>query len=116
MARWIVREWDRPGAGLYLRYALAGKEMFEFPGNRWESLHDFQGMYDLHLLTAGPELRTAFQHIWYSILKGDRHNTGGFTSGEKTTGNPYDPGAIETCCSPATRWWPTNWSFPCSTG
>jgi DUF1680 family protein len=101
MARWIVREWDRPGAGLYLRYALAGKEMFEFPGNRWESLHDFQGMYDLHLLTAGPELRTAFQHIWYSILKGDRHNTGGFTSGEKTTGNPYDPGAIETCCTVA---------------
>ncbi len=101
MAHWIVREWDRPGAGLYLRYALAGKEMFEFPGNRWESLHDFQGMYDLHLLTAGPELRSAFQHIWFSILKGDRHNTGGFTSGEKTTGNPYDPGAIETCCTVA---------------
>jgi len=101
MARWIVREWDRPGAGLYLRYALAGKEMFEFPGNRWESLHDFQGMYDLYRLTANQQLRTAFEHIWRSILKGDRHNTGGFTSGEKTTGNPYDPGAIETCCTVA---------------
>jgi hypothetical protein len=99
MARWVVREWDRPGAGLYMRLALAGKEMFEFPGNRWESLHDFQGMYDLYRLTGDSNLNTAFQHIWNSILKGDRHNTGGFSSGEKTTGNPYDPGAIETCCT-----------------
>src|SRR5581483_6272640 len=82
MARWIVKEWDLPGAGLYMRMALAGKEMFEFPGNRWESLHDFQGMYDMYLLTAEPRFRDAFTHIWFSILKGDRHNTGGFTSGE----------------------------------
>jgi uncharacterized protein len=101
MAQWVVREWDRPGAGLYVRYALQGKEMFEFVGNRWESLHDFLGMYDLHLLAGDAQLGTAFRHIWNSILKGDRHNTGGFTSGEKTTGNPYDPGAIETCCTVA---------------
>jgi len=35
------------------------------------------------------------------MLKGDRHNNGGFTSGEKATGNPYQPGAIETCCTVA---------------
>jgi DUF1680 family protein len=81
--------------------ALAGREMFEFPGNRWESLHDFLGMYDMYLLTGDPQFRQAFTHIWYSILKGDRHNTGGFTSGERTTGNPYDKGAIETCCTVA---------------
>ncbi len=101
MARWIVKEWDLPGAGLYMRMALAGKEMFEFPGNRWESLHDFQGMYDMYLLTAEPRFRDAFTHIWFSILKGDRHNTGGFTSGERTTGNPYDPRPIESCCTVA---------------
>jgi DUF1680 family protein len=101
MAKWIVREWDLPGAGLYMRMALAGDEMFEFPGNRWESLHDFLGMYDMYLLTGDPQFRQAFTHIWYSILKGDRHNTGGFTSGERTTGNPYDKGAIETCCTVA---------------
>jgi uncharacterized protein len=99
MAHWIVREWDRPGAGLYLRLALAGKEMFEFPGNRWESLHDFQGMHEMYLLTGEERFGTAIGRIWDSILKGDRHNTGGFTSGEKTTGNPYDTGAIETCCT-----------------
>jgi uncharacterized protein len=101
MSNWIVKEWDRPGAGLYMRLALAGKEMFEFPGNRWESLHDFLGMQDMYLLTGEPGFRDAFTHIWYSILKGDRHNTGGFTSGERTTGNPYDPRPIETCCTVA---------------
>ncbi len=101
MARWVVDEWDRPGAGRYLSLALAGREMYEFPGNRWESLHDFQGMYDLYRLSGDAGLNTAFQHIWTSILRGDRHNTGGFSSGEKTTGNPYHPGAIETCCTVA---------------
>ena len=41
MAEWIVKQWDQPGAGLYMRMALAGRDMFEFPGNRWESVHDF---------------------------------------------------------------------------
>lgn len=101
MAKWIVREWDLPGAGLYMRMALAGREMYEFPGNRWESLHDFQGMGEMYLLTGEPNFKKAFSHIWESILKGDRHNTGGFTSGERTTGNPFDPRAIETCCTVA---------------
>lgn len=101
MAAWIRKEWDRPGAGLYMRLARAGKEMYEFPGNRWESLHDFLGMYEMYLVTGDAEFSHAFTQIWYSILKGDRHNTGGFTSGEHTTGNPYDPGAIETCSTVA---------------
>jgi uncharacterized protein len=101
MAEWIVKEWDLPGAGQYMKMALAGKEMFEFPGNRWESLHDFLGMRDMYLLTGDSRYRDAFTRIWYSILKGDRHNTGGFTSGEQTTGNPYDTSAIETCCTVA---------------
>jgi DUF1680 family protein len=55
----------------------------------------------MYLVTGDAEYRQAFTRIWYSILKGDRHNTGGFTSGEHTTGNPYDPGAIETCSTVA---------------
>jgi hypothetical protein len=58
-------------------------------------------MYEMHLLTGDARYRQAFTHIWSSILKGDRHNTGGFTSGEHTTGNPYDPAAIETCSTVA---------------
>src|SRR5260370_2836418 len=100
-ANWLVGEWDMPGAGLYMKSALVGKEMYECPGNRWESLHDFLGMADMYLLTGEQRYRDAFVGIWYSILKGDRHNTGGFTSGERTTGDPYDPSAIETCCTVA---------------
>jgi uncharacterized protein len=101
MANWVVKQWELPGAGQYLTYALAGKEMFEFPGKRWESVHDFLGMADMYLLTGDPKYRQAFTHIWQSILKGDRHNTGGFTSGEETTGNPYNKRQIETCCTVA---------------
>lgn len=101
MARWIVKEWDLKGAGEYMSNALAGKEMFEFPGNRWESLHGFLGMYDMYLITGEQKYYDAFTHIWYSILKGDRHNTGGFTSGEAAKGNPYLPDPIETCCTVA---------------
>lgn len=101
MARWIVDRWEEPGAGLYMTKALEGHDMYEFPGNRWESVHDFQGMYDMYLLTGEKKFLDAFTNIWYSIQKGDRHNTGGFTSGERTTGDPYQPGAIETCCTVA---------------
>jgi DUF1680 family protein len=100
MARWIVSEWDKPGAGNYMQLALAGREMYEFPGNRWESLHDFLGMLDMYLITGEPEFSRVFTNIWWSILKGDRHNTGGFTTSEHTTGDPYDDkGPIETCCT-----------------
>ena len=101
MARWIIDKWDEPAGPQYMKLALEGKEMHEFPGNRWESLHDFLGLYEMYLLTGEPTYREVFVHIWNSILKGDRHNTGGFSSGEKTTGNPYDPAAIETCCTVA---------------
>ncbi len=101
MARWIIDKWDEPAGPQYMKLALDGKEMHEFPGNRWESLHDFLGLFEMYLLTGEETYREVFVHIWNSILKGDRHNTGGFSSGEKTTGNPYDPSPIETCCTVA---------------
>ena len=45
--------------------------------------------------------RKAFENLWWSICKLDRHNNGGFSSGEQAQGNPYHPGAIETCCTVA---------------
>jgi DUF1680 family protein len=101
MAHEIEREFEIPPAGDYIRSALAGKEFYQMPKPRWESLHPIQGIAELYFITGEEKYRKAFEHIWWSILKGDRHNNGGFSSGEQATGDPYHRGAIETCCTVA---------------
>jgi len=86
-------------AGDYLNTALAGTEFFETPKPRWESLHPIMALAELYYLTSDESYRRAFEHIWWSIVKLDRHNNGGFSSGERAQGNPYHQGAIETCCT-----------------
>ena len=98
LVRDVEREWTSPGAGDYVRQALAGIPFYQTPKPRWESLHDIQAISVLYEVTGEEAYREAFEQIWRSIALTDRHNTGGFSSGEKATGNPYDPAAIETCC------------------
>jgi DUF1680 family protein len=101
MALRVVKDWEIPPAGDYLRAALAGNEFYASPKPRWESLHDLLALPELYTITGEEPYRRAFEHWWWSIFRGDRHNTGGFSSGEQATGNPYDPRAIETCCTVA---------------
>ncbi len=101
LVREIEADWERPPAGDYVRQALAEQPFYLTPKPRWESLHDIQAIAELFWLTGEPKYRQAFEQIWWSIYEFDRHNTGGFTSGEQATGNPYDPRAIETCCTVA---------------
>jgi uncharacterized protein len=96
---WIAEEWEVPPAGQYVSSALAGKPFWEFPAKRWESVHDVQAIGAIAVVTGDELYSKAFEHIWWSILEGDRHNGGGFTSSEACQGNPYDQGAIETCCT-----------------
>ncbi len=99
MAREVEKDWQR--AGDYLRAGLDGREFFRSPRPRWESLHDLQGLLELWRITMDVNYAMAFDHHWRSIRRWDRRNTGGFSSGEQATGNPYAPSAIETCCTVA---------------
>jgi len=96
MAEEIVKDFER--AGDYLRTGLAGVEFFRTPRPRWESLHAVQGLAELYLITGDERFRRAFLHHWASIRRCDLRNTGGFSSGEQATGNPYADTPIETCC------------------
>lgn len=101
VADWIVREWEAPPAGRYVENAISGVPIWEWPVRRWESMHDLQAIGEIALLDGNDDYRRAFEHAWWSILEGDRHNTGGITSAEAFQGNPYDPRPIETCCTVA---------------
>jgi DUF1680 family protein len=105
LARQLVGEFaaagtdGRPLAGDYLRRGLAGQPFYDMPKPRWESLHPILALAELHRITGEASYRTAFENLWWSIVEFDRHNNGGFSSGEQAQGNPYHRGAIETCCT-----------------
>jgi DUF1680 family protein len=88
-----------PLAGDYLRRGLAGEEFFRLPRPRWESLHPVLALAELARIGGHPGHGKAFTNLWWSIARLDRHNNGGFSSGEQAQGNPYHRGAIETCCT-----------------
>ncbi|OHB81251.1 MAG: hypothetical protein A2W31_18895 [Planctomycetes bacterium RBG_16_64_10] len=97
MMREIEADWQH--AGDYVRTGLAGVAFFRTPKPRWESLHDLQGLVELYRITGAPQYRTAFLHHWQSIRHWDRRNSGAFSSDEQASGDPYQPSAIETCCT-----------------
>jgi DUF1680 family protein len=105
LARQIVGEFaamdasGKPMAGDYLRSGLAGTPFYKTPRPRWESLHPIMALSELDRITGEAPYRTAFENLWWSIVELDRHNNGGFSSGEQAQGNPYHRGAIETCCT-----------------
>jgi DUF1680 family protein len=99
MMKVVEEDWEK--AGDYFRQGLAGVDYYRIPRPRWESLHDVQGLVELYRITGNEDYKTAFENLWRSIARFDRHNTGGFSTGEQAIGNPYTPGAIETCCTTA---------------
>ncbi len=96
MTKEILKDFEK--AGDYYRTGLAGKEFYRTPRPRWESLHALQGLVELHRITGDETFRTAFLHHWASMKRFEYRNTGGFSSSERATGNPYKDDAIETCC------------------
>ena len=97
MMQVIEKDWEQGGD--YLRTGLSGVEFYKTPRPRWESLHNLQGLVELYRISGDKRYRQAFEHHWRSIAQWDIRNTGGFSSGEKATGNPYANTPIETCCT-----------------
>jgi hypothetical protein len=98
MVREIEKDWETPSAGDYVRTALRGVEFYQMPKPRWESLPNVQAIAEIYFITGDERYRQAVLHIYRSIRKTDRHNTGAFSSAEQAVGNPYDTRSIETCC------------------
>ena len=91
----VTKDWLKHGN--WMNDALAGKELYQSDLPRWEVLHAIMALSPLYEITGKKEYYEALRHIWWSVVKTDRHNTGGFTSAEAATGNPYAQGSIETC-------------------
>jgi DUF1680 family protein len=99
LAKEIERDFESPPSGDYIRQSLDGKAFYQLPKPRWEGLHAVQAISELYFITGEEKYRRAYEQIWWTIDEFDRHNTGGFSSGEQAQGNPYHQGAIETCCT-----------------
>ena len=85
-------------AGNYIAHALNGLEYYQCPKPRWESIHVILGILELYHATGKDYYRQVVEQIFWSILKTDVHNTGGFSTAEQAVGNPFKKGPIETCC------------------
>lgn len=99
MALETLREWETEGAGDYYRQGLAGTPFYLTPKPRWESLHCIPMLAELYRITGDESYKRSLLNLWRSILASDIHNNGSFTAGEGAVGNPFRPGAIETCCT-----------------
>ncbi|MEN6426279.1 MAG: beta-L-arabinofuranosidase domain-containing protein [Phycisphaerales bacterium] len=101
LMRQIEQDWQKPGAGDYHRLAMQGVEFYQTPKPRWESLHPMAGLAGLFRVTGEDSYRQALVHWWRSIYRTDVHNSGSFSTNEQAVGNPFQSGAIETCCTVA---------------
>lgn len=97
----IEKDWEKAPAGDYFRTGVAKVPFYKTPKPRWESLHSMQGLGELYRISGDTQYRDALLHFWHSIRENDIHNAGSFSTGEGAIGNPFKPGAIETCCTVA---------------
>ncbi|MBQ4074319.1 MAG: glycoside hydrolase family 127 protein [Clostridia bacterium] len=95
--RLLEKEW--PQTMDWFNGVKAGNEFHQVGDKRWEALHGIMMLGVLWEETGNQEYYDVIEKIWWSIVKTDRHNNGAFSTKECAIGTPYEPGAIETCCS-----------------
>lgn len=80
----------------WLTAAKQGKAYYQSNQTRWEGLHVLLALAPLYEITGKQEYYDTLAHYWQSIVDCDRHNFGGFGTGEAAEGKPYTGGS-ETC-------------------
>jgi DUF1680 family protein len=105
----VLKEWKLTYDDFYTKQPLAcdwltasteGKAFFQSNQRRWESLHTLMTLSTLYQITGKRDYYDALEHYWKSIIQYDRHNFGGFGTGEGATGDPFGFGS-ETCSTVA---------------
>jgi len=93
----LEKEW--PTNGNWFNTMMSGKEFYQTEDRQWEALYCIMMLGVLWEEMGTQEYYDVFEKIWWSIIKSERHNNGAFSTKECAIGSPYQPGAIETCCS-----------------
>ncbi|MDP4206978.1 MAG: glycoside hydrolase family 127 protein [Bacteroidota bacterium] len=105
----ILKEWKLEYDDFYTKRKIAcdwlgaaseGKAFCHSNQPRWESLHPLMSLSSLYQITGNPDYYKYLEHFWWSIIQYDRHNFGGFGTGEGATGDIYGHGS-ETCSTVA---------------
>lgn len=86
----------------WLNNALEGKEFADSTVNtRWENMHHLMALGEMYRITGDEQYYTAMDQIYWSLLKTDVHNNGGFSTNEIINGGAHLNGTIEYCCTVA---------------
>lgn len=117
-AAYIVdREWKMPYDDYFsksviacdwLDAGLAGVPFYRTNQPRWEAQHTLMTLAPLYEITGDDRYYRAFENLWQSIVRFDRHNFGGFGTGEGAEGKPFTGGS-ETCNTVAWMAWTTEY-------
>lgn len=99
MVHLTLSTFETEQGGDYYRAGLENKPFYQMKRRRWECLHAIETIREYARISGLEAYEKSFANIWRGVQQYDRHNTGGFSSGEAACGNPYDTRAIETCCT-----------------
>lgn len=97
-AKEIEEDIESPECGGYVSCMDSGNEFYRCRKPRWESLHPIMGINSLEECCNDPRYGETAEKVFYSILRTDVHNTGGFSTGEQACGTPFINDPIELCC------------------
>ncbi|MBE7537799.1 MAG: glycoside hydrolase family 127 protein [Opitutaceae bacterium] len=102
LANYMIHEaWNEPGGVAFYHLGQGHPTVSDFPVRRWESVHNIMALSEMYWLSGDVSYKTAFERLWRTLRRTERHITGGFSTNEGLLGTPFNKGTIETCCTVA---------------